>query len=157
MGWCQGGLSSWWKEPENLWEFLVSRVKKKNPPKRNKLCSSILPPHTMDYRRKLAFNINLSLPFSLWVIPAFTLSLAGTPLIHKARSAPRSTETWYFALTLMYTTRFGRVQLSYLCLTKTVTWYIATYSLCGVARVIQSEQGSRRETKWVPTPVKRTK
>lgn len=56
---------------------------------------------------------------------------------HTPRPHPPTTEAWCLALTLTYRPGFGRVQGSRLCLTKTVTWDIATYSLCGLPRVIQ--------------------
>lgn len=131
----------------------------KNPPKRNKLRSPIPTPHSVHLRRKLAFDINLSLPSSFWASPARSLGSVCTLLLHKARCAPLPHSRNLVFLLWPWSirpglARFGRVQQSYLCLTKTVTWYIATYSLCGWTIGIQSEQGSRRETSGAPTPVK---
>lgn len=61
---------------------------------------------------------------------------------------PPPTEAWCCALTLIYRTGLGRAQWSYLCLTKTLTWYIATYSFCGLSTAIQSEwAGGQRQVR----------
>lgn len=122
--------------PKTCENFLVSRVK--ILPRETK-CDHALCHHTPRTTGRNQHLIVICLPLSLWVIPIPASTLNLVCLSSTKHTPPPTTETWYFTLTLIYMTRFGRVQWAYLCLTKTVTWYIATYSLCGLATVIQSE------------------
>lgn len=119
---CQKGLTSWWKDHQKVVRIFFMN---KNLSKSNKLWFPILPPYINDNCKKLTCNINLHLLFCVWMVPTFILGFGRHACLlqssfhsllkkHDICSLPWSIEVVW------------QGQWSYLCLTKIVTWHIAT-------------------------------
>lgn len=142
MDLCQKGLTSWWRSTEKLWElsfflsffFPMSKILPREKNCDRPLCHRTTWTQEEDWCLIL---ICLCFPAFEWFQFSFTAWHACLPSTE--HTPPPPTEAWCSALTLIYRTGLGRAQWSYLCLTKTITWYIATYSFCGLYRY----------TKWV--------
>lgn len=158
MGLCQKGLTSWRRSTEKLWElsFFLSFLSMSKILPRETNCDGPFYHRTAWTHEEDWCLIVICLCFSAfeWFQFSFTAWHACLPSTEHPPSPP--TEAWCCALTLIYRTGLGRAQWSYLCLTKTLTWYIATYSFCGLSTAIQSEWagGQRAEASEAAPPAR---
>lgn len=150
MGLCQKGLTSWRRSTEKLWElsfFLFFLSMSKILPRETN-CDGPFYHRTAWTHEEDWCLIVICLCFSAFEWFQFSFTAWHACLPSTEHPPPPPTEAWCCALTLIYRTGLGRAQWSYLCLTKTLTWYIATYSFCGLSTAIQSEwAGGQRQVR----------